>query len=160
MFQTLVLAYDGSAECRNALEEGIVLATRFNATCHLLAVVPPPPALAMVAGPLPDGLLERETAAMTAVLEQGVSHLRDRGLTATGEVRMWEEPSEAIADFARESSADLVIVGHHQRSTFDRWWRGSVGHSLLDHLSCSLYVCMPRNPKEEDAQGRPDTPSA
>jgi nucleotide-binding universal stress UspA family protein len=38
MFQTIVLAYDGSAECRDALTDGIALATRFDARCHLLAV--------------------------------------------------------------------------------------------------------------------------
>jgi nucleotide-binding universal stress UspA family protein len=145
MFQTIVFAYDGSVECRNALEEGIALAVCFSATCHLLAVIPSPPALSMVAGPLPEGLLEKETDRINAVLEQGVSHLRDNGLQVTGTVRMWEEPTEAIASFARETDADLVIVGHHQRATFDRWWHGSVGHSLLDRLPCSLFVSMPRN---------------
>lgn len=150
MFQTIVFAYNGSAECRNALEEGIALAACFSATCHLLAVVPSPPALAMVTGPLPEGLLDSEMASMNAVLEQGVSHLRDNGLKVTGTVRMWEEPTEAIANFAHETGADLVIVGHHQRSTFDRWWRGSVGHSLLDLLPCSLFVSMPRNAAKQN----------
>ena len=144
MFKTIIFAYDGSAECRNALEEGISLAVHFSATCHLLAVVPSPPSLSMVAGPLPEDLLETELADTQAILDKGVSHLREKGLKATGAVRMWEEPHEAIADFARETGADLVIVGHHQRSTLDRWWCGSVGHSLLDHLPCSLLVSMPR----------------
>lgn len=144
MFKTIVFAYDGSTECGNALEQGIALAVHFSATCHLLAVVPSPPSLSMVAGPLPEDLLEKELAGTQAVLEKGVSHLRDKGLTVTGAVRMWEEPYEAIADFARETGADLVIVGHHQRSTLDRWWCGSVGHSLLDHLPCSLLVSMRR----------------
>jgi nucleotide-binding universal stress UspA family protein len=55
MFQTIVFAYDGSAECRDSLEEGIALASRFNARCHLLAVVPPLPPMALAAGPLPEG---------------------------------------------------------------------------------------------------------
>ena len=145
MFKTIVLAYDGSAECRNALQEGIVLANRFNATCYLFAVVPPPPSLSMVAGPLPNGMLERETQRMSEVLDRGVSRLRETGLTVTGALRMWEEPNEAIADFATEVGADLVIVGHAKRSTFTRWWRSSVGHTLLDRLSCSLFVAMPHN---------------
>ncbi len=152
MFQTIVLAYDGSAECRNALQEGVALVARFNSICHLLAVVPSPPALSMVAAPLPEGLLERETADMNAVLEQGVINLRGKGLKVTGAVRMWEEPSAAIAAFARETGADLVVVGHHQRSTLDRWWCGSVGHSLLDQLPCSLFVSMPRNAAKRNEQ--------
>ena len=39
-------------EAKNAeTQEGIELAGRLNARCHLLAVVPPPPALGMAAGP-------------------------------------------------------------------------------------------------------------
>lgn len=152
MFRTILFAYDGSAECRNALKEGIALASRFEATCHLLAVVPPPPALALVAGSLPEGLLERETASMQALLEQCVAHLRDQGLKVNGVVKMWEEPTQAIASVAREIDADLVIVGHQQRSSFDRWWSGSVGHSLLDQLPCSLLVSMPRNAAGQDEE--------
>lgn len=149
MLKIIVFAYDGSTECRNALKEGISLACRFNATCHLLAVVPAPPAMAMVAGPLPDGLLERETANIQEILDKGVSQFRECGLNVTGAVRMWEDPNEAIADFAGEIGADLVIVGHRRRSALDRWWRGSVGHSLLDQLPCSLYVAMPRGAEDE-----------
>ncbi len=144
MFKTIVFAYDGSAECRNALEQGMALAVHLSATCHLLAVVPSPPSLSMVAGPLPEDLLEKELAATQAALAKGVAYLRGNGLNVIGAVRMWEEPYQAIADFARETGADLVLVGHHQRSTLDRWWCGSVGHSLLDQLPCSLFVSMPR----------------
>ncbi len=149
MLKTIVFAYDGSTKCRNALEEGIALAARLNATCHLLAVVPAPPALALAVGPLPDGLLERETAERKEVLDKGVERLRERGLNISGTLRMWEDPTEAIADFADEIGADLVIVGHHRRSALDRWWCGSVGHSLLDQLPCSLYVAMPRGADDE-----------
>lgn len=142
MFHTLVFAYDGSAACRDALEEGMVLASRFKARCHLLAVVPPPPPMTLAAGPLPEGLLEEEQSRLGAILEEGLERLRQAGVDATGSLRVWEEPNEAISSFARETGADLVIIGHQRRSGFDRWWRGSVGHSLLDQLPCSLFVSM------------------
>ena len=150
MYHTIVFAYDGTGQCRDALREGIPLAVRFDAACHLLAVIPTPPALAMVGGQLPHGLLEKELASANAVLEKGVCSLRDKGLKVTGTIRTWEEPGEAIIHFAHETGADLVIVGHHRRSIFDRWWCGSVGHSLLDHLPCSLLVAMPRDRESQD----------
>jgi nucleotide-binding universal stress UspA family protein len=144
MFQTIVFAYDGSPECRDALKAGIELAGRLKARYHLLAVVPAPPAIALAAGPLPDSYLEHAQADIDKVLEEGLALLRQAGLDAVGSVKIWKEPAEAIGLFAREVGADVVVVGHHRRSAIDRWWHGSVGHSLLDRLPCSLFVSMPR----------------
>jgi nucleotide-binding universal stress UspA family protein len=144
MFNTIVFAYDGSAECRDALEEGIVLASRFNAKCHLLAVVPPPPPLALVAGTLPVELLGDEQSRVSAILNEGLACMREAGVEATGILRTDKSPIEAIGAVARETCADLVIIGHHRRSAIDRWWHGSVGHSLLDYLPCSLFISMPQ----------------
>lgn len=144
MSQTIVFAYDGSPECRDALRDGIELARRLNARCHLLAVVPAPPALALAAGPLPGSYMENAQADIDQVLEEGLALLREAGLDAVGSVKIWEEPAEAIGLFASEVGADFVVVGHHRRSAIDRWWHGSVGHALLDRLPCSLFVSMPR----------------
>lgn len=144
MFRNIVFAYDGSAECWDALEEGIALASLFNTRCHLLAVIPPPPPMALAAGTLPGELIEDEQSRVNAVLEAGLARMRQAGVMATGILRTDESPAEAIGAVARETGADLVVVGHHPRSALDRWWHGSVGHSLLDHLPCSLLVSMTR----------------
>jgi len=144
MFQDIVFAYDGSAESLAMLEEGITLAQRFSARCHMVAVIPPWSSMALAAGPLPGEMVEDQQSQAAAILVDGLARLRQAGLEATGKVRVWEEPAEAIGAFARESGADLVIVGHQQRSAISRWWRSSVGHSLMDHVSCSLLICMPR----------------
>jgi nucleotide-binding universal stress UspA family protein len=144
MFQTILFAYDGSAECRDALREGLAVAGRFSARCHLLAVVPPPPPLALAAGPLPAEILDAEKARVKDIVKEGLARFRQEGIDATGSVVIEVEPARAIGAVARELAADLVIIGHHRRSALDRWWSGSVGHSLLDHLPCSLFVSMPR----------------
>jgi nucleotide-binding universal stress UspA family protein len=143
MFQTIIFAYDGSAKCQDALEEGIVLASRFNARCYLLAIIPPPPVMALADGPLPGEYVEDQQSRAHAILEAGLARLRQAGVEATGILKTDESPVEAIGAVAHETGADLVVVGHHRRSALDRWWRGSVGHSLLDRLPCSLLVSMP-----------------
>lgn len=144
MFQTIVFAYDGGAECQDALEEGVALAVRFNARCHLLAVVPPLSPYFLAAGPLSEDLSEKDAAYISAILGNGLDRLREAGLDAIGSITIGEEPGKAISALAHEVGADLVIVGHHRRTGLDRWWHGSVSHSLLDQLPCSLFVSMPR----------------
>lgn len=108
MFQTIVLAYDGSPECRDALKEGIELAGRVSARYHLLAVVPALPALALAAGSMPDSYMENAQAVIDKVLQEGLALLREAGLDAVGSVRIWEEPADAIGMFASEVGADFV----------------------------------------------------
>ena len=100
MFQTIVLTYDGSTECRDALADGIALATRFNARCHLLAVLPPMNSMAIASGYIPEGLLDSDQAHYNGILEEGVSRLRQAGVQATGTLKTWVDPSQAIGAFA------------------------------------------------------------
>ena len=40
---------------------------------------------------------------------------------------------------------DVIVVGHQQRASFaTRWWRGSVGKTLLDLAPCSIFVAQTR----------------
>jgi nucleotide-binding universal stress UspA family protein len=43
-------------------------------------------------------------------------------------------------------SADLIVVGHNQHTSFAaRWWKGSVGASLLDHAPCSILIALSKS---------------
>ena len=56
------------------------------------------------------------------------------------------EPVEEICRLAKEQSVDLVVIGHNQNTSFAaRWWKGSVGASLLDYSPCSILIALSRN---------------
>lgn len=144
MFQTIVFAYDGSAESRDALDEGIELASRFQAHCYVLAVFRPQPEISFVEGPVSDEVLEQDRAELIVTLKGAVARMRQAGIDAASYIQIDEEPAKAIAAFAAEKGADLIIIGHHPHPTLSRWWYGSVGHALLDHVPCSVFVSMPK----------------
>jgi nucleotide-binding universal stress UspA family protein len=53
---------------------------------------------------------------------------------------------EEVVRLAKGLGVDLVVVGHNQHSSFAaRWWKGSVGATLLDHAPCSILVALSRN---------------
>jgi nucleotide-binding universal stress UspA family protein len=53
---------------------------------------------------------------------------------------------EEISRLAAELKCDLIVVGHKQKAAFgSRWWRGSVGKTLLDHAPCSIFVAQTRD---------------
>ena len=64
---------------------------------------------------------------------------------AHGRVRHVGEPVEEICRLAKELAVDLVVLGHNQNTSFAaRWWKGSVGASILDYAPCSLLVALSR----------------
>ena len=50
------------------------------------------------------------------------------------------EPGRAICEVALERSVDLIIVGTHDRSVWDRIWGHSVSDYVVHHAHCSVLV--------------------
>ena len=138
MYRRIVLAYDGTAEGRTALREGAVLAKAVQAEVFLLSVVAETPGIRLAEG-VYAGAIAYEQDTFRDVLEQGVARLRELGLEPIAELRTGE-PAVEIAAFVAHVAADLLVVGHRHRSWLDRWWAGSNGAYLTDHINCSMLI--------------------
>ena len=145
MFKTILLAYNGTKEGKSALLDCSEIAAFEKATdIHLLAVVNTPSVILMSESYMPAELLEAETKHGQEVLDEGVEHLKQLGFRATGHLAIGE-PMEEIRRLANEVKVDLIVLGHNQNVPLtSRWWRGSVGKTLLDHSPCSVYVAKTR----------------
>ena len=142
MFTKILMAYDGSKDGKAALLQCSEIASFTKAETHLLAVAGMPSSMFLTEGFLPEELLEEEKKRAQEVLDEGVAQLKDRGYTVSGHLAVGE-PVEEICRVATEIAADLIVVGH-ERKGIARWWRGSVGKSLLDHAPCSVFVAVVR----------------
>jgi nucleotide-binding universal stress UspA family protein len=141
-YQKILLAYNGSQEGKRALLESADLASFLKAETHVLAVASMPPSLFLTEGFVPEELLEEEKKRTQSVLDEGIRTLRERGFNATGHLSVGE-PVEEICRLAKALSVDLVVLGHNQHHSFAaRWWKGSVGASVLDYAPCSILVAM------------------
>jgi nucleotide-binding universal stress UspA family protein len=136
MYQRVLLAYDGSREGRSALREGALMAHRFGAKVFLLCVVPE-----MAGGRLAEGGASVAGAqeAYRELFDEAVGWMTAAGFDLTGQIATGE-PAQQISVYARRFEADLVVVGHRKRSLLERWWSGTTGAYLVDHLQCSLLV--------------------
>jgi len=144
-YRKILLAYNGSAEGKRALLECAELANFLGAETHLLAVASMPPSLFLTEGFVPEELLEEEKKRTQTLLDEGIARLKELGFSATGHLGVGE-PVEEICRLAKEQGADLIVLGHNQNTSFAaRWWKGSVGASILDYAPCSLLVALSRN---------------
>lgn len=141
-YHKILLAYNGSDDGKRALVECAELANFLGAETHLLAVASMPPSLFLTEGFVPEELLEEEKKRTQTVLDEGIQTLRDKGFNAAGHLAVGE-PVEEICRMAKEVGVDLIVVGHNQSTSFAaRWWKGSVGATLLDYAPCSLLIAL------------------
>ncbi len=144
MFKKILLAYNGSREGKSALLACAEIASFAKSETHLLAVAGMPSSMFLTEGFLPEELLEEEKKRAQEVLNEGIDQLKQKGFTVAGHLAVGE-PVEEICRLAAALKCDLIVVGHQQKASFAaRWWRGSVGKSLLDHAPCSIFVAQTR----------------
>ncbi len=141
MYRTILLAYDGSQQGREALDQGAELASLCQARVYLLAVVAHEQGVALAEAAAPSDLPEREYQEVRRVLAAGAEELRRAGLSVKTRLGTGN-PAEEIGRVAHEVGADLIVVGHREQCALARWWYGSVGASLLAHAPCSLLVAV------------------
>lgn len=141
MYKKILIAYDGSADGRAALAEGVEMALASKAEVAIVAVIDTN-VDAGAAEAYASGTADEEQFAETkALLDEEATRLRKFGLTATAVVD-YGRPAEQIAEKAREIGADLVVIGHRAHGLWARLANEPVGANLLKHLPCSLLVVL------------------
>jgi nucleotide-binding universal stress UspA family protein len=139
MYRNILLAYDGSPDGCEALDQVAKLASLSGAAVRLLAVIEISPAILAV-----DGMSfvpEQEHPDIEQMLGQAKERLARAGCTATHDVKRGD-PAEQIVVSAKECNADLIVLGHRDQGTLARWLNGSVGMSVLHSPPCSVLVAV------------------
>ena len=140
MYHKVLLCYDGTREGRKALRQGADVVICMGSEAYLLAISRGP-----ADGAIPEAvnpvMVEREDERAGALLEEGVRWLKDRGVNARGSLE-YGHAVDCIAATARRIGADLIVLGHKDRSPLARWWSASDEESLLERVTCSILVAM------------------
>jgi nucleotide-binding universal stress UspA family protein len=95
--------------------------------------------------------MDAEIATYEAILAEGVERLKTMGFSPTARLGMGGAGQE-IVGVAEEIGANLVVVGHRPTGPLARWWFGSVGTYLIEHLRCSVLVAQTEIGDDQFAQ--------
>ncbi|MDE2119871.1 MAG: universal stress protein [Betaproteobacteria bacterium] len=135
MYRNILVAVDGSAAADAALEHALRLAAEQQAHLHLVHIIDigalPVSEESALGGPDMAALMRRQGQAL---LERALRDVQRAGVHASsrlleGEV-FGKRVSELLADEARASGADLVVVGSHGWRGFTRLFLGSVAEGV------------------------------
>jgi nucleotide-binding universal stress UspA family protein len=130
----ILVAYDGSAEAKRALDRAAVLAKAEGASVAVISVVP-------VSMSARGGGIDP-----TSNIEDHREMLRDAKaqLAAAGiEPELIEaigHPAETIVKAAEDEGYDMIVVGSRGLSGVRRALMGSVSSYVVTHAPCDVYV--------------------
>ncbi len=148
MFDTIVIATDGSDSVRRAVDVALDVAARFDADVHALYVIDAGEVESspdQVRTDLRDALDSQGELALDAVIETAAE--RDRDIEVTTEIREGR-PAAEISEYAREIDADVVATGTRGRHGENRFLIGSVAERVV--RTCPVSVLTVRQLNGED----------
>ncbi|OYR58018.1 universal stress protein [Halorubrum halodurans] len=148
MFDTIVVATDGSDSVGRAVDVAIDLAARFDAAVHALYVLDTGEVESSpdeVREDLRDALDDHGERALAAVVERGAD--RDDALEVVTDVREGR-PAREIVSYADGIGADLVVTGTRGRHGENRFLIGSVAENVV--RTCDVPVLTVRRLTDED----------
>lgn len=147
--QKILCPTDLSDECRPALAMACEWAKRFGAELHLLHVV------AGLSSPYPYlGPPFNEAAAWETMIRQKAHAALDawplpagcESLKVVRELRSGS-PIAHIADYAKTTGIDLIVMGTHGRSGLSHLMLGSVAENVVRRAPCSVLTVRPGETK-------------
>lgn len=146
-YDRVLVPTDGSDCAGVAVDHGLAIAEATGATVHALFVVD---ANVIAAQPevapgtrILDHLKEEGATATAAVAERA----RDRGLAAETAV-MQGSPAKTLLGYADDQDVDLIAMGTHGRSGFDRLVLGSTTERTVRQAEVPV-VAVPGRPPEQ-----------
>ena len=132
----ILIAFDGSQPAERAFEFGLMLAERFGAALHVLAVVRPPE-------PPEDVEAEASIENARERYQRQLGNLQARAAKAGVRVGLAVtvgHPAEQIIHYSETHGIDHIVMGHRGKTFFKRWLLGSVSKQVIDHANCTTTV--------------------
>jgi nucleotide-binding universal stress UspA family protein len=132
----ILVAFDASPPAEHAFDFALQLASKFDATLHVLAVARPPD--------LP-GDVETEAIIENArdEYQRQFGPLQARAAQARVKasfVVTVGHPAEQIVHYAEAHAVDHIVLGHRGKSFFARWLIGSVSKQVMHYAHCTTTV--------------------
>ena len=135
MFTRILIPTDGTTGSACAVENGLELAAKHGADVHALYVVETDSSMSHY-----DVVRERQEEAGEAAVEEVERRAREYDISVTKAFR-YGVPHEEILDYAADHDADLVMMGTHGRSGFERLVSaGSVAERVVRNADVPVMV--------------------
>ena len=126
--KTILIATDGSAGARAAVDEGLDFAEETGAEVLFVTIRQPP--LPVFGDPYWQQSLSNELARLRPALQEAVTEAESRGIHADYDL-LEGDPGERILELARSRDVDLIVIGSRGLGAVASVILGSVSKRVL-----------------------------
>lgn len=135
MFQTILLAYDGSEHAKRAAKVAKAEKEAHGAKLRLLHVYEPVPDY--LGEPFFEEALKRRLERAEVVLREGLALV---GLPPESGLLLEGEPAAAILEAAHAEKADLIVMGTRGLGALGGLFLGSQSQKVVAHAPCPVLL--------------------
>jgi len=134
-FQRVLVATDGSKQCRPAVERAIDFAQSYGGEISVVSIVAVPAEFYAEAPQVVEDMIHKAKGYVEEVKEQAeASGVKAEAFVKEGEAY------QAIVDLARERDVNIIVMGSHGRTGLKRLLMGSVAEKVIGYAPCPVLV--------------------
>jgi nucleotide-binding universal stress UspA family protein len=144
MFKHILVPTDGSEQSLRAARLGIEIAKQFGACVHGFHVLPPLSAINYFSDQIrhvPDDYCGEAEERARQQLEAIHTLARESGVPFDGSYSFDQRPYAAIVCEAKKKQCDLIVMGTHGRTGFDKLVLGGETNKVLNCSDVPVMVC-------------------
>lgn len=139
MYQSIVVGTDGSDTAAAAVRHAFGLARVTGATLHVVTAWSRIPALVLTAGTMSPSAVSTDDGEWVERLHDGILEQAQEYAVPVRTHAVEEAPAKALLDIARDTGADLLVVGNQGMSGL-RGKLGSVPNTVAHKAPCAVLV--------------------
>jgi nucleotide-binding universal stress UspA family protein len=138
VFRRILVAFDGSAGSRRALQAALALAKEQGATVTSVTVQHHLPRYGATVGEV-DEEIQVDEQQMRRLGNEVAAEAAHHGMQVHTEVRLGH-PAQEIVHAAQQLDADLIVIGHSGHFALLDRFLGSIAEKVSRHAPCSVMI--------------------
>ncbi len=139
MYTKIIIAYDGSEPARRALAQAKTLAEAFGSKLDVVHVYAYPAfAFGEALVPVPHNIEAANYEYARQIVQEAKARTAD--LPDAQVVLLQGNPAKMLIEHAKESGADLIVLGSRGLGAVKEFMLGSVSHNVIQHTKIPVLV--------------------
>ena len=134
-FQRVLVATDGSKQCRPAVEKAIDFSQSYGGEISVVSIVDVPAEFYAEAPQIVEDMIHKAKIYVEEVKKQAeASGVKAEAFVKEGEAY------QTIVDLAKERGVNIIVMGSHGRTGLKRLLMGSVAEKVIGYAPCPVLV--------------------